>query len=228
MVPAGSLSATVRSRMRRSVATASLLLSVIAVTICGSVRAERIVLAPGGLVANPSSIAVEYAGKATGTRDWLGWVTIGVPKADLGLEVEVERYELNGLRGTALSAQYSLVGNAFSDIAPAVSVGVRDILHEGREGRALFVSATKTVGLSRNQERLLKDVKIHAGLGSSHLDGVFGGVTLKLACGPEAGAEYVRRVLNSSVSIPLMRNGSMRVFTLDGHIFVGGRVQMNW
>lgn len=71
-------------------------------------RATRIVLAPGGLVANPSSVAVEYAGRATAARDWLGWVRIGVPQSDLGVEVELERYELRGERGTSLSAQYSI------------------------------------------------------------------------------------------------------------------------
>jgi hypothetical protein len=189
--------------------------------------ATRIVLAPGGLVANPSSAAIEYAARSTGARNWLGFATIGIPQADLGLELEVERYELLGTRGTAVSAQYSVTGNAFSDIAPAVSVGVRDLTNQGREGRAFYLSLTKTMGLSRAQERLVKDLKVHAGLGNSHLNGVFGGVTARLPFGPTLGVEYVRFAVNASASVPLGRNASVRVYSLDGHIFVGGCVELS-
>jgi hypothetical protein len=207
----------------------NLALSIAAVCALASPsRATRIVLAPGGLVANPSSVAVEYAGRATAARDWLGWVRIGVPQSDLGVEVELERYELRGERGTSLSAQYSITGNAFSDIAPAISVGVRDLLDEGREHRAIYLAMTKTIGLSRNQERLAQNVKLHLGVGDSRLDGVFGGLTVRLTCGPEVGAEYVRRTANASVAVRVMRYGDVRVYTLDGHMFLGGRLGYGW
>lgn len=199
-----------------------------ALAVCGGMpaHAERIVLAPGGLVAAPGSVAAEYVVRSASTRDWFGWVRVGAPRADLGVELELERHQDRGVRGTSLSAQYSVTGNAFSDIAPAISVGMRDVLNEGREGRAVFLSLTKTLGLSRSQERLVSNVRIHAGAGSSHMDGLFAGITARLACGPEIGVEVLRRRANASVSLRVLRYGELRAYSLDGRLYFGGGVRI--
>lgn len=183
--------------------------------------ADRNVLAPRGLIAEPSSLRLEYAALSAGGRTHLGWLTVGWPDEGLGLELEAERFEQGGRRRETLSAQYSLTGNVFSDLAPAVSIGVRDLLNRGRERRAFFLAATKTFGLSRTQERLLREWKLHVGYGSSRLNGPYVGIQGRFTLGFTVHAEYVARRVNGSVAWPVGRYLNLNAYSLDGDLFYG-------
>jgi hypothetical protein len=187
---------------------------------------DRNVLAPRGLVTNPDTAHVEYTFKDTNSRDWLGWVNIGMPKQLIGLELEAEAFDLGGRRRETMSLQYSLTGNGFTLQAPAISLGVRDLLNRGRERQAAFVAMTKTIGLSAGQEHLFRDIKLHAGLGTSRLEGPFVGFQTKLTLGPTINAEYVARRINASISINAMRFLQLKAYTLDRELFWGASVNL--
>jgi hypothetical protein len=186
-----------------------------------SARADRNVLAPRGLVASPGLLRLEYLTHRSDSRSSLGWATFGLPIEDLGLEMEFERLDLSRRKRETVSLQYTLTGNAFSDIAPAVSVGVRDSLNRGREGRAFYLSMTKTFGLSLAQDRILRDLKAHAGYGSRRLGGLWIGVQGKFRPGFTVHAEYLARRLNASVSWPVSGPLELRAYSLDGNLFYG-------
>jgi hypothetical protein len=183
--------------------------------------ADRNVLAPRGLIAVPDSLKLEYAFQASNHRSNLGWLTVGMPSQLYGLELEVERSEPGGRGRETFSLQYSLTGNAFSDLAPSISVGLRDVLRRGRDGQALFLAATKTLGLSQQQERLLRDWKLHVGYGSSRLGGPFIGMQGRFSFGPTANVEYAARRFNSSVALPVSKYLNLKAYTLDGDLFYG-------
>jgi hypothetical protein len=170
---------------------------------------------------------IEYAVQDTNTRNQIGWVNIGMPEQLLGLELEVEHFELGARRRETASVQYSLTGNAFTLEAPAMSVGIRDILRSGREKQAIFVAMTKSIGLSLSQERILKDLKVHAGLGSSRLEGPFIGLQTRLALGPTIAAEYVARRFNASFSVKALRFIELKAYTFDGELFWGASVKIS-
>jgi hypothetical protein len=184
-------------------------------------RADRNVLAPRGLIAVPDSLKLEYAFEGSNGRNNLGWLTIGLPGRLNGLELEAERFELGGTRRETFSVQYSLTGNAFSDLAPSVSLGVRDVLRRGRDAQALFLVGTKTLGLSQQQERLLQDWKLHVGYGTSRLDGPFVGIQARFALGFTAYAEYVSKRFNASLALPLTKYMNLKAYTLDGDLYYG-------
>ena len=184
-------------------------------------RADRNVLAPRGLVTNPMAARIEYAVQDRDHDNQLGWINIGMPQQLIGLELEVERFQLGGQRRETMSVQYSLTGNAFTLEAPAFSVGIRDLLRRGRERQAVFVALTKSIGLSRGQERFLKDFKLHGGLGSSRLEGPFVGFQARLATGPTLSAEYVARRFNASLSVQAIRFLQLKAYSLDGELFWG-------
>jgi hypothetical protein len=188
--------------------------------------ADRNVLAPRGLVTNPDSVKLEYAVQDRNQRNQIGWLNIGMPQQLLGLELEVEHFELGGRRRETVSAQYSLTGNAFTLEAPAVSVGVRDLLNRGRERQAVFVALTKTIGLSLGQERFLRDLKIHGGLGSRRLEGPFLGFQARLAAGPTISAEYVARRINASIGVSALKFLQLKVYTLDRELFWGASITL--
>jgi hypothetical protein len=186
-----------------------------------SARADRIVLAPRGTVVLPNSLKAEYAVMADDTRFYLGWAAVRLPESLYGMELEAEQSRLAGKRRETFSLQYPLTSEAFSDIAPAISLGVRDVLNQGREGRAFFLAATKTFGLSMAQERLARDVKLHAGFGSGHLDGLYAGLTARFTLGFTVGVEYAARRFNAEVAVPFTRYFNLKAYTLDGEVFFG-------
>jgi hypothetical protein len=184
-------------------------------------KADRNILSPSGLIALPSSIKFEAAVLGSNSHSNLDWITIGLPDQLLGWELEAERVERPGFRSHTFSAQYSLTGNAFSDLAPSVSVGIRDVLRQGPEGQALFVAMTKTFGLSRAQERILRDYKVHAGYGTSRLDGPFIGIQGRFVLGFTANAEYVSHKFNASVAFPIVKHLNLKAYSLNGDFFYG-------
>ena len=185
------------------------------------VRADRNILAPRGLVTNPLTASAEYAFQDTDHRNWLGWVNVGMPQQLLGLELEAESFRIRGQRRETLSAQYSLTGNGFTMEAPAISIGVRDLLNEGSDRQAIFGAMTKSFPLSLRQERVVRDLKVHAGLGTSSLEGPFVGFQARMTLGPTIGAEYVARRINASISFPVAKVLQLKAYTLDKELFWG-------
>ena len=198
-------------------------LAAFALLLPGPVAAERVVLAPSGLVAAPSSASVEAAFRDRSTSQRIGWLTLGAPSSDLGLEIEAEDVDM-ARRRTDLSAQFSFTGNALVDVAPTLTCGVRDALNSGRFRRSYYVAAGKAFGLSQSQERLVRRLEVHAGLGSGRMEGPFVGVRARLALGPVVSAEYVRRSFNASAALPILRGVEVRAYTLDGDLYWGARV----
>jgi hypothetical protein len=186
-----------------------------------SAFAERIVLAPGGLTLNPDTAQFEFVASQRGLSTNDSWVTVALPNSLLGLELEVERQEQAGHPRHTLSLAYSLFGNLFSDIAPAISVGVRDILDNGRDGRAFYAAATKKFDVSESIGKYLRNWQLDAGYGSSHIGGGYVGVSGKFAMGFTGTAEFAARRWNLSVKVPVIRNLNAEAMSLDGDIFYG-------
>lgn len=201
----------------------SLLVSLSPCLVVSLARADRLVLAPRGLITVPSSAKIEFAtGLDCSHRgDNLGWVSAGLPGSLNGFEVEVERFEVGGVRRVTGSLQYSFTGNAFTDIAPALSVGIRDVVNQGREGRAIFAAATKSIKLSQQQERLLQQLWVDAGYGTGHLGGAYFGIQGRLQFGPTLSAEYLARRFNASIGVPVVRHLDLKAYSLNGQAFYG-------
>lgn len=193
---------------------------------CSRAHADRLVLGPSGLIVVPLSLKAEYALMGSNSRNNLGWLAVGLPEQLHGVELEAERFELGGQRRETLSVQYSLTGNAFSDLAPSISVGVRDLLNRGRERQSIFLAATKTFKLSQQQEHLLRDWKLNVGYGTSRLGGAFIGVQGRFTLGFVASAEYVARRVNASLAFPVAKFFSLKAYTLDGDLFYGATLRL--
>ncbi len=189
--------------------------------MAAGVHADRIVLAPRGLVAPTGSINLELASMASDDHRNVGFIDLGPFRPDMGLELEAEGVDIGHHGEGTFSLQYTLTGNAFSDIAPAVSVGVRDVLNQGLERRAFYVAATKTIGLSLAQEHVVRDMKVDLGYGSSRLDGVFAGLEARFTIGAAGRVEVVGRRINAELGIPAGRLLQLRVYSLSGRMFYG-------
>lgn len=206
-------------------ATLLLLLSAVLPTLA---RADRNILTPTGLIVPFKSIKAEYLTQTDRDPASIGWVATGLPLNETNVELEVERSFIpNGLHRETFSLQYSPFGNLLTGQAAAVSVGMRDVLNRGRSGRALFAAATRTLSLSRGQEKLFRDVKIHVGIGTNRLDGPFLGFQTKFRAGFSLNAEYTSRHANVSLSVPAVRYIQLKAANIEGRMFYGASFSLS-
>ena len=184
----------------------------------GTARADRVVLGPDGMTIAPNSIKAEFNTTFSGRDQNQGWLQYAMP---IGLEVQTQFFNIaNKNRSlSAVDLQYPFLSE-FGP-APAVSVGVRDILGTGNEHRSFYVAASKTLPLSDGQLKIAHNFRISAGYGTERMDGLFIGVHSHLKAGLFFDAEFYRRRPNVSLALPLVRNMQARAYSLDGSIFYG-------
>jgi hypothetical protein len=196
----------------------------VSLTLCllvSAAKADRLVLAPRALITVPGSAKLEYAVSGSGSQNNLGWISAGLPGSLNGFEIEGEQACPAGTNRWTGSIQYSFTGNAFTDVAPAFSVGLRDVANTGPEGLALFAAASKTIPLNARLEQLLKQFWVDAGIGTGHLGGPYIGIQGRLRIGPAISAEYLARRFNASIAIPVLRHLDLKAYTLNGHTYYG-------
>lgn len=194
--------------------------------IAGSARADRAILSPRGFILSPGDIQFEYAGRTTDGHSNVQWLQLSLPGNDLGLELEVERRYTSGRSRSSFNLQYTLTGNALSDIAPVISLGARDLINSDVEGRAAYLALSKTIGLSLAQSRLVSDLKLNAGYGTGRMDGVFASAELKLRAGFTVSAEYFQRRWNMEVAVPASKYLKLRAYTFNGAVYYGASLRI--
>lgn len=196
-------------------------------SVCGFARADRVVLAPSGRIVSPGDVRAQglWLGSAGGVHAF--WLNVGVPKDDLGLELEFARESNGCCSRNVASLHYSVISEAFTNnLAPALSVGVHDALNSGSLGRAAYVSLSKTFGLSRSQEKLLGDLRLHAGYGSHGMGGAYIGASCQVAKAFVVSAETYRRRVNALLRVPLSPAVALDAATLDGQTYYGATISI--
>lgn len=184
--------------------TIALLLNCAAVaSLTAMARGERLVLAPTGRIVLPGNATGLYLWRDQG-KGQLGRLSLGVPKDDLGLELEIEHISTGAHDVQTLGAQYSVISEAFTNnLAPAVSVGVLDLPNRTPFGRSWYLALSKTMGLSADQERYLGSLRIHAGYGSHRMGGAYIGASVQVAGRLDLGAELFTRRVNASARLQI-------------------------
>ena len=138
-----------------------------------------------------------------------------------GIEFELNRIALrtDNKSRFAFNVQYPLF-NEF-EAFPALSVGVRDILGTGVERRSFYVAASKGLLLSSRQQKIFRELRLNAGVGTGPLDGIFLGAQARFGTRIYLNAEWFRNKPNIGLSLALARNWQARASSLDGELFYG-------
>ncbi|MCX6359253.1 MAG: hypothetical protein NT029_05590 [Armatimonadetes bacterium] len=215
--------------MNLTMRTVCWLLAGVALAVAPSAgRADRIVLAPKAKTVLPGAVAAEWAAASVDGGKQIARLALGIPKNDLGVEVEYERFRSGGRSADALSAQYSILGEAFTNfLAPAISVGVRDMANSGRQGRAYYLALSRTIGFSELQEKLLGSLRIHAGVGTNRMGGAYIGADLGLPGGLNLAAEVVGHRLNARARMRVLGPVMAEALSLDGQGYLGASVSVS-
>lgn len=180
--------------------------------------ADRLVLAPQGETLAANSVKAEFALSPYRRDENYTWLQFSSP---VGIELEFQRVELAAdfKKRYALNIQYPLLTDLGQ--TPALSVGIRDALGTGLERQAVYLSASKNIGLSARQARLFRELKLEGGFGSGRMNGAFLGIQAQLRSGLQLSAEFFRQKPNISLGLPLTRNLQAKATSLDGRVFYG-------
>ena len=191
--------------------------------IAGSAFADRLILTPTGKTLSTGGIKAEALLKADGDGQAY-WINAGISR----FEVEGARFQDFGADDVdSISAQISILPE--TSFTPAISIGGRDLSDETKDkgalynGRAFYVAATKSVPVTGGIPIILQDVKVHGGIGTNSLSGLFFGAEGRLFGGINLSAEYDTEDFNFAAAYGIIPTLRAEVASIKGDFFFGAK-----
>jgi hypothetical protein len=191
--------------------------------VAGTVCADRLILTPKGDTLSTGGIKAEYAARPDSDDGQIYWVNLGVSR----IELEGARFQnFGGDTLDVVSAQVSVLPE--TTFTPAVAIGARDIAND-TEGQslpyseeALYLSVSKGVPVTGGVPLLFQDVRMHGGIGTGSLSGVFFGIEGKLApLGVGVQAEYDTDDFNYAATYSIIPALKLKVSSIKGDVYYG-------
>jgi len=190
------------------------------------VVADRVVLAPSAHITLPGDFAAASVWNVSGPGR-LSWLHFGYPQEDLGLELELSAYCLNGRSRETLGIHYSVISEAASNnLAPGVAIGIRDLPNRGYERRSAYLALSKTMRLTEYGERLIGTLRLHAGYGSGSMGGAYLGASVDTPYRVYAAGELLARRLNWRAAVGLAGPLSAEYVFTNGRHYAGFRLHI--
>jgi len=155
----------------------------LALVMCAPAHADKLIWIP---TAEISKLSAEFMKDTSGDAD--------VITAQLGFS---KGFELMGRRysgfphesdATEIGGELQVLPEGFA--TPGLALGAWDIAGESPRGRRLFAVVTQTVPVVNWLPLWFKNIKLHAGLGSGSLAGLFFGAQTSLPFGFTLAAEF--------------------------------------
>jgi hypothetical protein len=190
-----------------------------------AVHADRLIIIPEGTTLTTGAARVEYAGHESKQAYW---AAVGISR----LEVEGAWFKGFGAgNANALSAQVGVLPE--TSFTPALALGVRDIGDKTDDepalyaGRSFYVAASKSVPLSGG-EAMLQELKVHVGIGTGSLKGVFFGAETTLPGKVQLAGEYDTETFNFAATYSVAPFVKMRVSSIGGDAYYGALVSASF
>jgi hypothetical protein len=178
--------------------------------------ADRLILTPTGTTLTTGGLKAEFATSPDADNAKAYWLNVGVSR----VEIEGARFQDFGPDDfDAISAQVSVLPE--TSFTPAVALGIRDISDktEGKgvlyDGQSIYLAASKSVPFAE-ASRLFEDIKLHGGIGSGELSGVFFGVEGKLSMGLDLIGEYDTEDFNFAAQYKILPAIKIRAASIKG------------
>jgi hypothetical protein len=183
----------------------------------GGVRADRLIWTPTADISRPS---LEYMGDPYGSR--------GVATGQIGLgrqfELQIQHYqEFKERDSTEVGGQFTVLPEGFA--TPGIALGVWDVANESPRGRRVFGVLSKSLPLVHKLPIGPHDIRIHLGVGSGTLSGIFVGAQAGFPFGFGVYAEYDTRHINAGLSWSPFGIIHLKAESWGGHLFVGAQLR---
>lgn len=177
--------------------------------------ADRLIWIP---TAGVSRLQGEYMAEADGKRGVLTG-QIGFQQFEL-LARHYKDFEADDR--TEVGGQYQVLPEGF--VTPGVALGVWDVADDGPRGRRFFGVVSKTLE-PINWLPFFSEVKVHAGIGSNQLSGLFFGGQAGIGLGFRLYLEYDTDDFNAGLAWSPLPIASLKVESWDGDIFLGAQLR---
>jgi hypothetical protein len=192
------------------------LLGIVALALCaGTACADRLIWIP---TAGISRLQGEYMAEADGSRGVLTG-QIGFRQFEL-LARHYRNFE-NDDR-TEIGGQFQVLPEGL--VTPGISLGVWDVADDGPRGRRFFGVVSKTLE-PINWLPFFSDVKVHAGIGSNQLSGLFLGAHAGIGLGLRLYVEHDTEDFNAGLAWSPLPIVSLKAESWDGDFFVGAQLK---
>jgi hypothetical protein len=183
----------------------------------GIARADRLIWIPTADISRPS---IEYMADPFGKR--------GVATGQFGLgkqfELLVRDYRNYGTSDKAeVGGQFTVLPEGFA--TPGIALGVWDVADNGPRGRRVFGVVSKALPLVNKLPVGFHDIKVHAGVGSGQLSGVFVGGQAGFPFGFGINAEYDTRHFNAGLSWSPIGIVRLKAESWGGKLFIGAQLR---
>ena len=211
--------------------TIGLAVTVLAVccALAASVSADRLILIPKGATLTTGQVKGEYQVRATGGGATAYWVNVGL----LRLEIEgawFKGFDTDAVSApdtNAVSAQISVLPE--TSFTPAVALGVRDIGDKTKtdaadslyDGRSFYAAASKGLSFVALGLPFVSDLKVHAGIGTGSLSGVFFGAEVAVSGRLHLAAEYDTHNVNLAARYNVAPIAQLRVEEIRNDTYFG-------
>jgi hypothetical protein len=183
----------------------------------GVARADRLIWIPTAGISRPS---IEYMADPFGKR--------GVATGQIGLgkqfELLVRHYkDFDRSSSTEVGGQFTILPEGFA--TPGIALGVWDVANDGPRGRRVFGVVSKSLPLVNTLPVGFHDIKVHAGIGSGKLSGVFVGGQAGFPFGFGIYGEYDTRHFNAGLSWSPVGIIRLKAESWGGRLFVGAQLR---
>ena len=193
------------------------LFCVAALALCANAaRADRLIWIP---TAAAGRLQIEYMTRVGGSQGVLtGQVSLGKQ-----FELLARHYRnFENEDRTEVGGEFVVLPEGI--VTPGVAVGVWDVADDGPRGRRFFGVVTKSVPVINKLPLGIHDIKVHAGIGSNSLSGIFLGGQIGFPFGFRLYAEYDARNVNAGLSWSPLSPLRLKVESWDGDVFVGAQL----
>ena len=198
-----------------------ILLAIMVCMLATAVAANRLITIPTGNTLTTGGIKLEYAANSSNSDQKIYWANVGVSR----LEVEGARFAGFGTKQTdAISLQVSVMPE--TSFTPGVALGVRDISDQTKgnglyDGRSYYVAVSKAVPVTGGIPLIFQDVRVHSGIGTGSLSGVFFGIEGRLPMGLNVSGEYDTSDFNYAASYNIVPTIKAKASWIKGDFFYG-------
>ena len=201
------------------------LLVIVCIALCMVVSyasADRLLLIPTGTTLSTGGVKVQAALSTENDNAKVYWANLGISR----FEVEGARFQDFGPETLdAISAQVSVMPE--TSFTPAVALGVRDISDETKDegalynGQSIYLAVSKGVPVTGGIPILFQDVKIHGGIGTGSLSGIFFGVQGTLPMGLQVMGEFDTEDFNFGAAYNIAPMLKIQAESLKGDFYYG-------
>lgn len=132
------------------------------------------------------------------------------------------RYREEGRSGTEVGGQMQILPEGF--VTPGLALGIWDIADRSARGRRAFLVLSKEVPGVRLLPTVVRGLRLHGGLGTGDLSGLFLGAHMRLPVGFALVGEMHRGDFNAGLWWEPLRVVRVKAESWDGDFFFGAQV----